>query len=337
MSFLGAVADDYAGHLIHGALGCQGLAALEAAAPSLRDAVLAGSGWVICVADLLPGFVLLGELRAIASGGGCRQKRAELKELCFKLSHATTVPGTAERLHALEGLRRLATLVSRASAVEAETCSGGGTAQVLAARLTFQNAVDAPWRQSMPISFSLPRPASKRSSRSSAGSIRPQPRWACVERAAVAATDSEELQFHLMWGDNSAYLCITEKCGPGPSSTVPGTGRRVFREAAPDSDQEMEEFDEELRMALASRNGDQCRQLSVDIASVSQAPLLLGRDTRVNVGGPWTKVNGICADMLGKALATGLVCVLCIRDSVVPHQVPVASHAMNLEAMRRRR
>lgn len=88
-----------------------------------------------------------------------------------------------------------------------------------------------------------------------------------------------------------------------------------------------------------------CTRFSLDIRSVSSELFLSTRGLQVDVDSGWLKGHGVCSVMkdrnaAARAMAEGLLCVVCFRDAIAAaegstsSQIPSNVHALHLEVSR---
>mmetsp|Transcript_11307 Transcript_11307/g.31477 ORF Transcript_11307/g.31477 Transcript_11307/m.31477 type:complete len:347 (-) Transcript_11307:388-1428(-) len=346
MSLHLALVGDFVDVGSHHHLNLQELSRLEAAHPRLRQVIVNGSAWSICVGREVTGISLQGELFAIAVGTrkDAVERRRQLKALLSPFCQAQLVDPQPLPLVSFHAERELAIALQRAHAVAAtHLAQGGQKACVVVGTFNFPDVRDgrAPplgsasaiaaaaalgdiyvrspefpdftdllrWNISSPLQFSM-------SPRCCSGHGAPV---TTSSGGQVCPAIQEEFDLQLGWKDNIALLNVSPR-GVDSSCVWPSS-------ETPDG---------------ASASAGKA-SVTVDLCTVSRAPLLRTRGTVVCVGGPWRRVRGVCAAAVGpgeliQVLSSGSLCVACIRDGgAQPANFAREAYALHLEAAALRR
>lgn len=271
----------------------------------------------------MPAFCLAGEaLEAVSDGKGLR----ELKALTASLRLAQPIAAAPrEQLGCLATTHRLASMVARAAAQ--------GSANLLVGRLRFPSGMALTVDEAFEAQALLGR--NGRAQAPNDWPVSEDVPLPCGCKAAVGERGEDgELNLRLAWKGNSALLSVAPRGRQGAAgASSAASSLERFSTGSQESSTEASE--------PVDNSKGPGRQLAIDVSSLSQAPLLVGRDTRVRVGGSWHKVNGVCAAGLSKeglaqALEHGLICVICIREAVgpAPAKVTCSASALALEVSR---
>lgn len=110
----------------HHHLNLHELSRLEAALPRLRQAIVNGSAWSVCVGLEVTGISLQGELFAVGTRKDAVERRRQLKALLSPFCQAQLVDPQPLPLVSFRAERKLAIALQRAHAVAATHLAQGG-------------------------------------------------------------------------------------------------------------------------------------------------------------------------------------------------------------------